>query len=159
MANPAKSLAVKRRIGTIRRDRTPSGAQEVSLAPLDLDATVAELRREIAEGTPWLRGLDQAEVRTYLALVDEEAAMRRQIAAEGLTTTEPIVSPSGKVVGQRQVPHALLRELRSLEKSRRDLAGALGFDPSSRARLGLAEAQARSALEGMLARFGGARRD
>lgn len=155
MARPPKSLALKRRIGTDRPDRTPSGAQEVTLAPLVL-GTVGEqeLQRAIQSGAPWIRQLDAPEVAAYVALCTEGEEMRRQIAVAGLVLKEPIVSPSGKVVGERQVPHPLLRELRALEKSRRDLASALGFDPTSRARLGLAEAQARSALEGMLARFG-----
>lgn len=144
---------MKRRIGTARPDRPPSGAQEVSLAPLALGAVGAEQRRAIEDGAPWIRALDQAEVSTYLALCEEEQAMRRAIGGN-FTLTEPIVSPSGKVVGERQVPHPLLKELRALEKSRRDLASVLGFDPSSRSRLGLAEAQAHSLLEGMLARFG-----
>lgn len=154
MGRPPKPLAAKRRIGTARPSRVPSGAGEVSLAPLELTKGGQSMRRVIEEGAPWLRGLDQAEVATYLALVDEETMMRRAISDDGFTLKEPIVSPSGKVVGERQVPHPLLKELRALEKSRRDLASALGFDPSSRSRLGLAEAQAHSLLEGMLARFG-----
>jgi hypothetical protein len=154
MGRPAKALSLKKRIGTDRPDRLPSGASEVSLAPLPLGAVAQDQRRAIEAGAPWIRALDQAEVATYLALVDEEQEMRRAIGGE-FTLTEPIVSPSGKVVGKRLVPHPLLKELRALEKSRRDLASVLGFDPSSRSRLGLAEAQAHSLLEGMLARFGG----
>ena len=157
MANPRKSLAVKKRLGTARPYRTPSGAQEVVLAPLG--PVGQDQRRAIEGGAPWLRALDAREVATYIALCTEGDEMRRQIAADGLVLTEPILSPTGRTAGERKVPHPLLKELRALEKSRRDVASALGFDPLSRSRLGLAEAQAHSLLEGMLARFGGASSD
>lgn len=154
MGRLPKSLASKRRIGTDRPDRTPSGAQTVTLKALVGTVSEDGQRRVIEQDAPWIRQLDARETEAYLVLCREGDEMRKQIAADGIVLTEPIVSPSGKVVGERRVPHPLLKELRALEKSRRDLASALGFDPSSRSRLGLAEAQAASALEGMLARFG-----
>ena len=58
----------------------------------------------------------------------------------------------GNVVGERKVPNKMLKELRETQAGVQKLATALGFDPGSRSRLGLAEVKARNELEDLIAR-------
>ena len=83
---------------------------------------------------------------------DELVAYRSAIAEEGITQDEPIVTPAGHVVGQKKVPHPLIKELRSAQKQLHAIASALGFDPTARSRLGLAEVKRQSKVEELQAR-------
>jgi P27 family predicted phage terminase small subunit len=50
-------------------------------------------------------------------------------------------------VGEKKVPHPLIKELRSAQKQLHAIGSALGFDPTARSRLGLAEVKRQSKLE------------
>jgi P27 family predicted phage terminase small subunit len=102
---------------------------------------------------PWLSpDLDVPVVQRVCELEDEIAEMRREIAEDGLTSVEPIASASGRVIGERKVPNGLLKSLRDAEKMSEAWLTSLGFTPTARARLGLAEVKARSALAELVAR-------
>ncbi len=78
---------------------------------------------------------------------DEVCEMRRVVVEDGVTLTEPIVTPAGYVVGQKKVPHPLLRELRAAQKQLHSIAGLLGFNHAARSRLGIAEVKLQGKLE------------
>ena len=75
----------------------------------------------------------------------------------GVLLEEPIVSPSGKVVGTRVVPNPAAAMLRALDKQLDALCDRLGLVPAARARLGLtlttAERQAAEVSNLLGARF------
>jgi hypothetical protein len=83
-----------------------------------------------------LPDLDAVTVARFAGLCDERAALVGELA-RGYTLTEPIVSPTGKVVGTRVVLNPALAALRQLDKALDGLADRLGLVPSARARLGL----------------------
>ena len=154
---PPKPIELKRRIGNPGGRALPDERTTVAIMPAEgspTPVTLGQIGRETwrsVNEAPWVGRLDLHAVETFCALRDDEAEMRRRIESEGLTLNEPIVTPAGMVVGERMVPHPLLKELRAVEKQLRDFASALGFDPTARSRLGLAEVKTRSKLEELLA--------
>ena len=83
-----------------------------------------------------LPDLDAVTVERFARLADERAAMSNELA-RGPLLEEPIVSPTGKVVGTRMVLNPASPALRALDKELDALADRLGLVPSARARLGL----------------------
>lgn len=104
------------------------------------------------EQAPWLARVDKLKVEELCHLKDEVEEMRRRISGEGLTVVEPIVTPAGHVVGERMVAHPLLKELRSAQKLLDGIGSALGLDPTSRSRLGLAEVKKQNILQDLVAK-------
>jgi P27 family predicted phage terminase small subunit len=79
---------------------------------------------------------------------DEITAFREQIAQDGLVVTG---------YNEQMVAHPLLKEIRAAQSVIVKALSTLGFSPTDRARLGIQEAQARSALLDLQARMGGGR--
>lgn len=157
---PPKPIEVKRRLGTARADRVPAKSETVALRPADgippVPSTLGKSGRAFwtqawRAAQAWLSpDLDVVAVESACQLVDQIAEMRRQVADDGLLLSEPIVTPAGMVVGDRQVTHPLLKELRAAEKQLQSWLSTLGFDPTARSRLGLAEVKRQSALQQLL---------
>jgi phage terminase small subunit len=89
-------------------------------------------------------------VETVCHLSDEAATYRRLIHTAGPLLKEPIVTPSGAVVGNRIVPNPAVAMLRKVEAQMERELSNLGFNPVARSRLGLAEVKARSILEDLI---------
>ena len=83
-----------------------------------------------------LEHLDEVTVTRFCQALDEREALRAQLQA-GYMLEEPIVSPTGKVVGERLVINPAIPALRALDRSLDALAAALAITPKSRADLGL----------------------
>jgi P27 family predicted phage terminase small subunit len=86
-------------------------------------------------------------VHTVCRLADEIHDLGEIVQKLGAVLAEPLVTPAGHVVGERIVPNPAVKMLRDAEKQLDRELSALGFDPSSRARLGLAEVKTRNLLE------------
>jgi P27 family predicted phage terminase small subunit len=156
---PPKPIEQKRLAGNPGKRPLPARSKTVALVPstsapvpATLQAAGRELWRTAQEQAPWLSQLDRSVLETLCALRDDQVAMRRQIGDDGLTVMVPIVTPAGHVVGEKPEPHPLLKELRAVEKQLRDFASALGFDPTARSRLGLAEVKRQSKVQELLDR-------
>lgn len=91
--------------------------------------------------------LDIGTVELAAVTFDFIEQCRSIISDQGLTLKEPIVTPTGDVVGERIVAHPLIKEQRAAEKQLGSWLQALALTPSDRARLGLAQVKAQSVLE------------
>jgi P27 family predicted phage terminase small subunit len=97
---------------------------------------------------------DQSLVEELCVLEVEQGTYRQAIVADGPTLSEPVVSPTGEVVGTHVVAHPLIAQLRRLEATALSIRSMLGLSPRDRVRLGIdvAEGQRRvSELDQMLA--------
>lgn len=157
MPNPPRPLEQKRRLGNPGKRQLPNESKTVALEPANhppppsaLGEPGVNLWIQLYDQATWLSTVDHLDVEELCHLKDEVDEMRRRIAAEGLTQLEPIVTPAGHVVGERMTPHPLLKELRSAQKLLQQLGSALGLDPTSRSRLGLAEVKKQSIIEQLL---------
>lgn len=119
----------------------------VAKVPLRMRAHGKALWKKAQDQATWLSDLDLASLEDLCRTWDEISAMRDAIGKQGLTLIEPIVSPTGAVVGERIVNHPLLKELRAAEKHFAAQATELGLTPTGRGKLGIAEVQVQSALE------------
>lgn len=130
---PPKPVEQHRRTGTYNSTRHGSrgplaAVPAIDSAPYDLEA--AEVFRHIMEaGAPWFAVTDGIR----LAMLRESLEERARLMAHAETSTET------------------RKSLRDLNREISDWLTALGFDPSARARLGLAEVKAQSELEKMQA--------
>jgi Phage terminase, small subunit len=94
-----------------------------------------------------LAGVDDIAVERLCRLLDEAELTRAELA-RGIVLEEPIVSPTGQVVGTRVVANPAAGLLRQLDRQIDALADRLGLVPMARARLGLVLTTAeRQALE------------
>jgi phage terminase small subunit len=112
--------------------------------PTGLEAFGRALWRQVFRGPAkaWITATDYPLTRMLCMLWDDIHEYRKIIALPpdkggGRTRLEPIVSPSGKVVGAKVVAHPLTKELRAAEKSFEEVAALLGLTMSSRDDLGL----------------------
>jgi hypothetical protein len=130
---PAKPTEQKRRQGTYRADRDPSAgnlAVVPAVAPELHELEPSEVMgRVLAEGVAWLAQTDGAML----------ALLREALEDYELLRTTPGVPP---------------KEVREARKQAAEFLSQLGFDPTARARLGLAEVKAASVLEGLRAKRG-----
>lgn len=128
MANPPKPVEVKRRIGTYRADRHGGQPQLAVVEPVgavpDFDPA-GVFEQVLADGVHWLARTDAPTLAILRDLMAERGELR--------------VIASGSMEARRA--------LRELDKQILSTLSQLGFDPTSRARLGLAEVKAQSALE------------
>jgi len=115
---PTVPNEVKSRRGTARKDRTPNHG---NLAIVDAFVSVLE------SGRVWLAASDSLALAMLRESLEERAELRNVVVAT-------------------QQPDAR-KALRDLDKQIIGQLSMLGFDPSSRARLGLAEVKAQSTLE------------
>lgn len=161
---PPKPIEQKRRLGTDRADRTPSSSQTIALrgvvdgvppVPIDLKPTGRQMWSMVWSGpaSAWLSPeVDAVRIHTVARLLDEIEEYHRLVAALGAVLEEPIVTPSGKVVADsaRFVPNPAVKMLRDAQKQLDRELSSLGFDPTSRSRLGLAEVKRESILQKLL---------
>ena len=116
--------------------RTKTKASNVlSPAARALQKTITELPRVQAE--------DSLTVNRLVALEDEAAALRAIVREDGPMLTKPIVSPTGKVVGETRYAHPGLLQLRRIRREAAELCVELGLTPTARKALGLEVVDAR----------------
>jgi len=123
-----------------RRLASPDLAQtrEPPEAPKGLGQEGTDARSIVMANAPLLLpALDALTVARLADLVDERGSARAELDRRGILLEEPIVSPTGKVVGTRVVPNPAVAMLRQLDRELDALADRLGLVPAARARLGL----------------------
>lgn len=104
----------------------------------------AEWERIWTAGEPWLAPeQDRAWVEMVAFAYDDIETFRRKVKRDGLIQTGSM----GQVIA-----HPLIGEIRKAEATIARALSTLGFSPSDRARLGLAEVKRRSALLDMMAK-------
>ena len=112
---------------------------------------------EIHRSMPILhRDLDRHTVTRYCDIAVDAIRARDAVELLGLLIEQPIVSPSGSVVGTKYVLNPAEAALRRADKALDSLADRLGLSPTARARLGveisqtqLAQANADRVLAGL----------
>lgn len=130
-------------------------ADEVPPVPSGLGAHGRALWRALFTGPSkaWIASTDHLMVEALCQLYDDNMAIRALLAdptTGGLVVLEPVVTPTGAIVGVRRLAHPLLKELRSAQKLLKEHAAALGLDPTTRSHLGLEAVKRRSVLEELL---------
>lgn len=135
---PPKPIEEKRRLGNPGKRTLPSGDSVVALAevlPIEpqLDP-VDTIARVLADGAVWLAQTDGA----LLAMLRESLEERAELRELVLSVADP----------------ADRRALRELDKQIVGMLSALGFDPTARSRLGLAEVKRVSKLDELKAKHG-----
>jgi hypothetical protein len=104
----------------------------------------------------WTATSDTGSALRLAQLEDERAVLAETLKATGPLLAEPIVTPRGDIVGERQVANPLMRELRRLDAEILKLRDRFGLLPLSRARLGIAVmelARDDKAVERVMARY------
>lgn len=121
---PPKPTEQKRKIGTLRPDRVQGSLAVVEAVERQAhEAKVSEaLDRVMSMGVAWLAATDQPTLCMLRDAVEQYEELR----------ADPRSDP---------------RDVVAVRKSVTELLSQLGFDPTARARLGLAEVKARSKLE------------
>lgn len=141
VGRPVKPLEQKRLIGTLRPGRLPDSAPLITLrepleaprAPEGLEGAGLEFWGSVWR-SPWISQTSDY----WLVLMTSEALCEREALRE-------------LVLAQPDNPKAR-SGLRELERQLVSNLGLLGFTPSDRARLGLAEVKKESKLEALLAK-------
>jgi P27 family predicted phage terminase small subunit len=95
--------------------------------------------------------MDYPTVELAARTFDELAKYRRLVEKHGVLLQEPIVTPTGAVVGERWVPNPVVKMMRDAEKTLERWLVELGLTPSARARLGLVQVKAESKLDALIA--------
>lgn len=133
MPNPGKPVEVKRRLGNPGKRALPGAVGATALASVpaipraDHELSVKDaLERVLDAGTVWLAVTDSPTVCLLRETVEDYAAAR--------------------ALGGDW------RQVAALRDQMMKLLSQLGFDPTARSRLGLAEVKAQDVLEGLLAR-------
>lgn len=133
MGRPPKPTEQKRLTGNPgKRALAPatqlSAVPALDADPVDLDAE-ATVRGVLEAGRAWLAASDTLAVVMLREAIEEYAALREVVLATGAASER--------------------RALRELSKQIINQLSLLGFDPTARARLGIAEVKARSVLQQM----------
>lgn len=108
----------------------------------------------------WLNpALDGPTVERVCRLYDEIALLENDISTRGHILQEPIITPRGPAIDPqtgevmtKSVANPAARLRRDAEKQLQSWLIELGFTPSARARLGLAEVKRQSKLEELMAK-------
>jgi P27 family predicted phage terminase small subunit len=139
----------KRKLGNPGKRDLPALADVAPLPalpfdpPADLGPDGVEFIRGVVASTPWLADTDRPTVELAARLVDECADIQREIAESGrVFTTEkgyPVINP-------------LVGALSTSRKQLHSVLASLGYTPSDRTRMGLAEVKAKNAFEEMLSK-------
>lgn len=125
---PPKPVESHRRTGTYRKDRHGSNlalVEAVDQSPYELSAADA-FESVMADGVGWLARTDAPALALLRSMLEEREGLR-DLAFQGSNESR--------------------KALRDLDKQIISLLANLGFDPASRARLGLAEVKTKSVLE------------
>lgn len=125
---PRKPVEQKKRTGNPGKRALPTKLAVVpAIEPADHELTVDEaLDRVLERGVPWIAATDAPVVALLREAIEDYAELR---SMDGMSA----------------------REVRDARKQVMDLLSRLGFDPTARSALGLAEVKAQSKLEGLLA--------
>lgn len=157
---PPKPVEAKRRAGNPGKRSLPAPITALPAVPVgakspyDLKAPGKRLwEGVVAHAQAWITpAFDFGTLHLACRAFDDLDRWRRLIVKQGEVLREPIVTPSGEVVGERLVTHPLLRESRVLERQLERWLSALALTPTDRARLGLAQVKAQSKLEALIER-------
>jgi len=150
--NPRRKPAAGESVVAVTEVRSPAVRSSVPPVPTGLGKSGAVLWTTVWQASPWLNAdLDALSVRQLAEAVEERDSYRAALAAHGALIEEPIVSPTGKVVGTRFVLNPAEAALRRIDKRISDLAESLGMSPHSRARLGLKALEATARADRILA--------
>jgi P27 family predicted phage terminase small subunit len=104
-----------------------------------------------SEAHRWLApSVDSLTVESICHTTSEIAQLR--VLAKTPLLEEPIVSPNGTELGTRLVANPAVNMLRKAQAQLTKELSDLGFNPTARARLGLAEVKRQSKLEELLSR-------
>ena len=158
---PPKPIEVKRRNGNPGQRKLPDKDKTIALAPVTdvppVPISLAETGRSMwahiwgGPAKAWLAPeVDYIRVQTVCKLSDDIAGYQSDLAQMGNLLEEPIVTPTGLVVGTKIVPNPLVKMRNDALKILDRELTSLAFDPVSRARLGLAEVKRQSKLEELL---------
>jgi hypothetical protein len=128
---PPTPTEVKKRRGTARGDRVPNlsnlaAVPAVMPEPVELDP-VSALDYVLSAGQIWLAQTDTLALAMLREAIEERASLRAVVMATQSAEAR--------------------KALRDLEKQILAQMSALGFDPSGRSRLGLAEVKSATKLE------------
>ena len=128
MPNPPRPIEAKRRRGTLRADRTPNLASLAVVPPIDLEGWALSprqaLERVLEAGVGWLAATDHPKVAMLLEALE--------------------LHERAKEVGSIRDQLLAMKEVRACMSE-------LGFDPTARSSLGLAEVKTLSTLEALRA--------
>ena len=141
MGRPVIPNEIKRLKGTLRADRLPSNSPLVSLLePLQAPIEPLGLSEQASAfwGSVWGCNWISQKTDFYLVLLTAEAISERE-ALRDLVAREPENSKARS--GLRELERQIISQL-----------ALLGFSPSDRARLGIAEVKKESKLEELLRR-------
>ena len=151
---PPIPIEVKRKRGTDRPDRTPKESTTVALerangvppVPIDLTEHGRAVWNFIWESPAqaWLSPQLDAHMRvkTVCRLLSEIHELSAVVSTLGYLISETVANG----VGEKIVANPAVKMLRDAEKQLDKELSALGFDPTARARLGLAEVKRISIL-------------
>jgi len=127
---PAKPVELKRRQGTYRPDRDPSRGALVAVAPIGSDMSELDpssaLDAVLVAGVHWIAKTDAPKVALLRDAMEDYARLRGAGASA--------------------------KDVREARAEVSKLLSELGFDPTARSKLGLAEVKAQSKLEELKAR-------
>lgn len=160
---PSKPIEVKRRNGNPGKRPLPAANSTVALTPADAAPPVPMTLSETGRGMwayiwegparQWLAPqIDVVRVQTVCQLADDIAQYQADIKKLGTLLEEPIVTPTGTIVGERFVANPLVKMRNDALKILDRELTSLAFDPVSRSKLGLAEVRRQSKLEELLGR-------
>jgi P27 family predicted phage terminase small subunit len=148
--------ARKERPATPQTRRRPERSAELVPLPAQTGAPappehLGDLGRALWENV-WLafppgvvdERLDAAIVLRYCEVTEEREQLARLVRKAGPLVTEPIVTPTGQVVGTRWLINPAVPALRAIDKALDNLGDRLAASPASRARLGLVISRARA---------------
>ena len=108
-----------------------------SKAPLNgLTPAGRAMWRRITE-LPRVDESDWLVVRQLVHLEEEAVVLRSLIKEDGPVLKKPIVSPTGKVVGESKYGHPAVLQLRRIGREALELCSELGLSPAARKSLGL----------------------
>lgn len=162
MPTPRKPIEVKRRTGNPGQRKLPPRSSTKALSPVvDVPPVPIHLKKAgrsmwervwSCEGKSWLApSVDVFQVEQLCELADEIALYRELVLAEPLLE-EPVVSPTGKRVGTRFYRNPAELMHRHARAQYLSILSSLGFSPSDRARLNLAEVKTAGVLQELLDR-------
>lgn len=159
---PPKPLEVKRRNGNPGKRALPAQSATIALEPvtetpqvpahLDDAGSDAWVRIWQSPARAWLSPqVDFIRIETICNLVDDITKYRAMVNEMGPIIVETITANNAQF-DTKIVANPLVKMLRDAEKQLDKELSAIGFDPTARARLGLAEVRRQSKLEELMAK-------
>lgn len=158
MPNPPKPMELKRKLGNPGHGKLATIATLPGVAPREIPTPPEELEKRGLKlwneaweyAAPWLSTtLDAVQLEQACRLVDEIEEWR-PVVRRAPILREPITTPTGTIVGEKWVVNPLEGVLRRGEATLRGILSDLGFNPTARAKLGVAQVKAASRLEELL---------